>query len=102
MKQIRKPLSHDKIGKLAIVAALFTGSALITALGVWFAVYSIINNVSLNILSAEVPGFVLAALVAYLGIRYFILVNKLSKEILKDSAYFSWSNFKKVKFAKSR
>lgn len=102
MKKIRKPLGGGKKGKYAIVAAMFTGTILITASGLWYAVYSIINNVNLKILNTSIPGFVLAALVAYFGIRYFLLVNKLSKEILKDSAYFSWSNFKKAKPAKSR
>lgn len=101
MKQIRKPLGGKK-GKYAVIAALFTGSTLITVSGAFFAVYSIINNISLKVLNSSVPGFVLGALVAYFGIRYLVLVNKLSKEILKDSAYFSWSNFKRAKPAKSR
>lgn len=102
MKQIRKPLSGGKKGKMATVAALFTATVVITASGVWFCVYSVMNNISFNILNNNVPGFVFGLLVTYFGVRNFLLVNKLSKEILKDSAYFSWSNFRRAKTVKSR
>jgi FtsH-binding integral membrane protein len=102
MKQIRKPLGRDKKGKMATVAALFTGALLITGSGVWYAVYSVVNNINFKILNSTVPGIVLALLVMYFGIRFFLSANKLSKVILKDSSYFSWSNFKKAKPAKSR
>jgi hypothetical protein len=102
MKQIRKPLGVDKKGKLVVVAALFTATVLITASGVWFCVYSVLNDISFSILNNNVPGIVFGLLVTYFGVRNFLLVNKLSKEILKDSAYFSWSNFRRAKTAKSR
>jgi FtsH-binding integral membrane protein len=102
MKNIRKPIGRDKKGKMAIVAALFTGAVLITGSGAWFAVYSVMNNISLKVMNSSIPGIVFALLVMYFGIRFFISVRKLSKEILKDSSYFSWSNFKKAKPAKSR
>lgn len=101
MKQIKKS-QGGKGGKYAIVAALFAGTAMITASGVWFTVYSIANNVSLMVLSNSIPGFVLGALVAYLGFRYFLLVRKLARDILKDSAFFSWSNFRRAKPVGSR
>ncbi|MEL4105217.1 hypothetical protein AAFA46_00030 [Oscillospiraceae bacterium WX1] len=102
MKQIRQPLGRDKKSKFAVIAALFTGDVLIIGSGVWFAVYSILNNISFKILNTTVPGAILALLVIYFGVRYFVSINKLSKEILKDSSYFSWSNFRKPKTAKSR
>jgi hypothetical protein len=102
VKKIRKPLGRDKRGKTAIVAALFTGAVLITGSGAWFAVYSLMGNISFKVMNTTIPGIVLALLVMYFGIRSFLSVNKLSKVILKDSSYFSWSNFKRAKPAKSR
>lgn len=102
MKKIRKPLGSEKRGKLAVVAALFTGAVLITGSGGWYMVYSIVNNVSFKILNTSIPGFVLAVLVMYFGIRSILSVNKISKEILRDSTFFSWSNFKRARPAKSR
>lgn len=102
MKQIRKPLGQDKKGKLAIIAALYAGAIIIMGLGVWFTVYSITNNISFNIVNASFPGFILALLVVYFGGRSIFSVHKLSQVILKDSAYFSWSNFKRMKSAKTR
>ena len=102
MKKIRKPLGASTKGKMATVAALFTGAVLITGSGAWFAVYSIMNNVSFKVLNTTIPGVAFALLVMYFGVRSFLSVNKLSKIIMKDSSFFSWSNFKKAKPAKSR
>jgi FtsH-binding integral membrane protein len=102
MKTIRKPLGRDKRGKMATVTALFAGAVLITCSGAWFGVYSVVSNVSFRVMNTSIPGFVLALLVVYFGVRSFLSVNKLSKVILKDSSYFSWSNFKRAKPAKSR
>lgn len=102
MKNLRKPLGQDKKGKVATVAALLTGAVLIAGSGLWFAVYSIINDVSFKIMNTSIPGFVLALLVIYFGVRSILSVRKLSQVILKDSSHFSWSNFKRAKPAKSR
>ncbi len=102
MKTVRKPIGKGKKGKLAVVAALFTGAVLITGSGAWFAVYSVINNISFKVLNSTIPGLIFALLVMYFGVRFFLSANKLSKVILKDSSFFSWSNFKRAKPAKSR
>lgn len=102
MKKVRKPLGNDKRGKMAIISALFAGAVLITGSGVWFAVNSIVNDISFKVMNTSIPGFVLAVLVIYFGVRSLLSVNKLSKVILQDSSYFSWSNFKRAKPAKSR
>lgn len=85
-------------GKLAAVIALFAGSCIITLLGVGFAVYSILNGVSFKVFNADIPGFVLAAVVIFLGVRYFLASMKMSKKI--DGKEFSWSNFKKQRKSK--
>lgn len=102
MKQIRKPLRQEKRGKTVMVAALLTGAVLIIGSGAWFGVYSILNNVSFRVMNTTIPGIALAVLVIYFGIRSVMSVSKLSKVIMKDSSYFSWSNFKRAKPAKSR
>jgi hypothetical protein len=102
MKKIGKPPSKGNGGKLAAVAALSTGALLITCSGVWFALYSITNNVSIQVLHNDIPGIVLALLVLYFGVRALLSVRKLSNKILDASASFSWSNFKKAKPLKSR
>jgi len=68
--------------------------------GVIFGVYSWLNDISFKVLNANVPGIIFAALVIYLGVRYFLSVSKLKKELYKESSIFSWSNFKKEKKTK--
>jgi hypothetical protein len=102
LKQLRKPLDSDRRGKTAIVAALFAGAALIIASGAWFGVYSVMNSVSFKVMNTSIPGFVLALLVMYFGVRSVLSVKKLSEVILKDASHFSWSNFRRAKPAKSR
>ncbi len=102
MKQLRKPLGRDKRGKVAAVAALFAGAALIIASGAWFGVYSVMNSVSFKVMDTSIPGFVLALLVVYFGVRSVLSVIKLSEVVMKDASQFSWSNFKRAKPAKSR
>jgi hypothetical protein len=102
MKQLRKPLGQDKSGKTALVAALFAGAAAITCSGLWFAVYSVMNNISFKVMKTNLPGIALALLVVYFGIRAILSVKKLSGVILQESSYFSWNNFKRAKPAKSR
>ena len=102
MKKLRKPLGRDKRGKQVTVAVLLTSAAAIVGSGIWFAVYSIINDVSFQVANTKVPGVALALLVIYFGLRSFLSVRKLSQEILKDSSYFSWNNFKRNKPAKGR
>ncbi len=80
-------------GKLAAVIALFAGSTIITMLGAGFAVYSILNGVSFKVLNADIPGFIFAAVVIFLGVRFFLSTMKMSKKL--EGKEFSWSNFKK-------
>ena len=96
MIQLRKPLKAKKKGKMAIVAALYTGATLIIASGAWFAVYSILNDISFKILNNSIPGVIFGLLVMYFGVRSLLSAIKLSKVILDNTSYFSWNNFKKA------
>ncbi|HEY5585732.1 MAG TPA: hypothetical protein VIK78_14750 [Ruminiclostridium sp.] len=68
--------------------------------GVIFGVYCWVNNITFKVLNTNVPGIIFAALVIYLGVRYFLSVSKLKKELYKESSTFSWGNFRKQKVAK--
>lgn len=99
MKQLGSSLADNK-NKYLSLAALFTGAVLVTAFGIWFISFSITNGTMLHIATAEVPGYVLGTLVAFFGARYFFRVIKLSRNVLKDTAFFSWGHFKKVNVPK--
>ncbi|MDP4153124.1 MAG: hypothetical protein Q8865_06785 [Bacillota bacterium] len=88
--------------KLIIIALLYVTSVLITISGIFFCIYSAISNLSFKIINTNMPGLVFGLLVAYLGLRYFISVKKLSSEVYKPTSIFSWSNFRKRKTLKSR
>ncbi len=76
----------------ALINALFAFSILITAMGTGFAVYSTVKNVSLNVLTSQVPGAVFGAIIAFLGVRYLLAVRKLKAEVFKTKAEFSRDN----------
>lgn len=79
--------------RIAIIA-LFAVSILIILLGLAFGVYSYMNNVSYTVLNADIPGFVFAAIVVFLGVRYFISVLKMNKRLKNTKDHFNWNNFK--------
>jgi hypothetical protein len=81
--------------KAIAVGILFAVSAAITLLGLAFCVYSVVNKVEFMVLSSRIPGTVLGAVIAFLGVRYFLSVFKLKTEVYKTNSRFSWSNFKK-------
>lgn len=81
-------------GKIMSVLFLFTMSVLIILSGVFFTIYSLCFGISFKVINTSVPGSIFGAAVLYLGIRYFISVLKLRREVYKSSSKFSWSNFK--------
>jgi hypothetical protein len=87
--------SEDKnAGKRIAIVALFAVSVLIVLSGVAFGAYSWINQVSYSIMSMDVPGVVFAAVVVFLGARYFRSVQKMKAALEKSTHGFSWKNFK--------
>ncbi len=83
--------------KIVSITALFIMSAFISLSGIGFAIYSYITKTKLTVLTSQIHGAVFGAVIAFLGIRYFLSVLKLRKEVYKSSSKFSWSNFKKEK-----
>ncbi len=95
--------SSPRVGKekLIPIITLYVVSILIILVGTAFSVYSLVNGITLPVLSSQIPGAVFGAVVVFLGIRYLISVSKLRAEVFKQTSSFSWSNFKKGKKAKS-
>ena len=81
--------------KVVIIGILFMTSAAIVLLGLAFCVFSTINRWEFMVLKAKVPGVVFGVVIAFLGMRYFLAVQKLKTEVYKSDTRFSWSNFKK-------
>ena len=79
------------------ITILFTAAMVIIFLGMFFSAFSLINNISFKVLNSRIPGVIFGLLVMYLGIRYFVSVNRLKEEVYKNTSEFSWNNFKKRK-----
>ena len=86
--------------KVIIVNFLYASTLIIIFLGIFFSIFSLVNNINFKVLNSSIPGVVLGLLVLYLGIRYYFSVTKLKGELFKTSSKFSWSNFKGKKFKK--
>ena len=91
------------VGKEKTIAiwALYVASLVIILIGASFGVYSLVNNISIPVLTSQIPGVVFGVVIAFLGVRYFLSVRKLKAEVYKSTSTFSWSNFRKVKRSKS-
>lgn len=83
--------------KVIAIAVLYAASVIIILLGSFFSVYSILCNISFRVLTANVHGAVFGLVSVYLGMRYFLSVQKLKEEVYKTTSRFSWRNFKKGK-----
>jgi hypothetical protein len=95
MKTVGKEkVKTTSMSKIVTVNILFVLSIAISLSGVFFGVYSFINNISFKVINTSVPGVIFGAVVLYLGIRYFLSVIKLRREVYGADARFDWSNFK--------
>jgi hypothetical protein len=94
MKQITKFSGSTPATKLALVVAMYAGAALITCSGALFLVYSFAQNIRLNVFNLTIPGFAVALLMLFFGVRSFFSVRKLGQAILKDMPRLSLSLFK--------
>lgn len=95
-------IKTDDKRKILILYTLYITSIAITASGVFFGIYSGLNNITFKVINTDVSGIIFGLVVAYLGVRYFMSVMKLRANLYDPEAKFSWSNFKKQKTAKSR
>jgi hypothetical protein len=83
--------------KVLSIGLLFTTTIVIMLLGLFFIIYSARNNISFPVLNTKVHGSLLGSMVVYLGIRNYLSVKKLRREVYKNDSVFLWSNFKKSK-----
>lgn len=94
----QNPVMEITRSKLISINILFISTLIIIFLGIFFSIFSLVNNIRFQILNSSMSGAVLGLLVLYLGIKYYLSVTKLKAELFKTSVRFSWSNFKKEKF----
>ena len=87
--------------KTLAIWSLYVASLVIILIGASFGVYSLVNNISIPVLTSQIPGVVFGVVIAFLGVRYFLSVRKLKAEVYKSTSTFSWSNFRKVGKSKS-
>ena len=95
----KPPVESAKIVSIIILFIISTG---IILSGAAFSVYSIVNNVSFTVMSSQIHGMVFGAVIAFLGVRYLLSVQRLKAEVYKGTSQFSWSNFKTEKVHKSQ
>ena len=86
--------------KVIIVNFLYATTMIIIFLGIFFSIFSLVNQINFKILNSSIPGVLFGVLVLYLGIRYYFSVAKLKEELIKTSSKFAWSNFKGEKLKK--
>lgn len=80
--------------KVLAIGALFAISGAVTLLGLAFCVYAAVNQVEFVVFGARIPGVVFGVVTMFLGMRYYLAVQRLRREVYKSDARFSWSNFK--------
>ena len=100
---MKKHVYSPYVGKEKIIAiwTLYVASLGITLIGLSFGVYSLVNNISIPVLTSQIPGVVFGVVIAFLGVRYFLSVRKLKTQVYKSTTTFSWSNFRKIKKSKT-
>ncbi|MGB7594302.1 MAG: hypothetical protein WBL80_01905 [Erysipelotrichaceae bacterium] len=79
--------------KVISIVALTITSSLIVVFGLVFGIVSILSDINYTVMGSTINGSVFAAVITFLGIRYFLSVQKLKKEVYKSSSQFSWENF---------
>lgn len=82
-------------GKTVAIGLLFVLSASIALLGLAFCAVSAWKQWEFPVLQGKVPGAAFGAVVAFLGMRYILAVQRLKREVFAHGARFSWSNFRK-------
>jgi hypothetical protein len=86
--------------KKGAIIALLAASIVIILLGLGFGIYAVINNVTFPVMSYQLPGAIFAAVMVFLGVRYFLASLKLNRKI--QGKAFSWNNFKFKKTVKGK
>ena len=101
--EMKNPASQPNVGaeKILPIVTLYAVSAVIIIIGTAFGIFSVVNNISIPVLTSRIPGVIFGIVMVFLGLRYLFSVRKLKAEVFKSTSSFSWSNFKKVKKSKT-
>ena len=93
---MKKKVSNPKVEqkKVILIGLLFGTSVAIILLGAVIGIMSYINNINIAILTSQVPCALLGLVIMFLGVRYFLSVQKLKQEVYQSDVTFSWNNFK--------
>ncbi|WP_160690467.1 hypothetical protein [Clostridium sp. C2-6-12] len=94
----QNPITEITKSKLISINILFITTLIIIFLGIFFSIFSLVNNIHFQVLNSSMSGAILGLLVLYLGIKYYLSVTKLKGELFKTSVKFSWNNFKRENF----
>lgn len=97
----KQNVNKPETSKVVSILILYFMSIATILAGASFVVYSVLNDVSLRVLSSNIPGAIFGVLIAFLGTRYFLSVRALKSEVFKSTSKFSWSNFKKSEALKA-
>lgn len=95
MENTKSGGTHVKAGKAFSLGVLFLMAAGIFLFGLIYGINNTAEHTSVPVLNMQMPGVVIGLMAAYLGVKYLLSVIRLAKEIWKDNAVFSWSNFRK-------
>lgn len=87
--------------KIASITVLFLMAMLIILIGGGFAILSILRDIRFSVMGSTISGAVFGSVILFLGVRYLISVQKLKKEVYKQTSRFSWENFKSDKTRKT-
>ena len=88
--------------KVASIAILFVTALSIILLGAAFSVYSVVSNINFTVMNSQIHGAVFGVVIAFLGMRYLLSVQRLKDEVYKGTSRFSWSNFRTEKARKKQ
>ena len=87
--------------KVFSIMVLFASTILIMISGLFFSIYSLIHEISFQVLTSRIHGSFFGLLVIYLGLRYFFSVKKLKSTLYTTTNEFSWNNFRKENHTKT-
>ena len=74
------------------ILALYAGAIARVLAGLGLAVVRIISDYSFAVMGNQIHGAVFGLVVGFLGIRNFMSVQRLARQVKKSGARFSWSN----------
>lgn len=94
MKQKIASSNTQQTSKKTVVFLLYCFAGAITIMGFSYTIYSLWNSVTLSVVNSAVPGAVFGIIIAFLGIRYLFAVYKLSLQLNRPDAVFSWMNYR--------